>query len=767
MSNTIEFDLTEKLREKGITRIAKEKNTIVIDFNENSIRFYIDHNNWMKTIKNFEDQVKGIINDLTLKSYLKTFLNQKYEILENDNTSLDNIKNNGKEILKIFKYSKYGKIALHEAIILDDKPVFIKYDHDNKRIEIVENIVETTRIIIPPSREECPYTSYEFESTEELNHFIEKAKTITLDELYIKCKLIFSKYVDQENHVIILLTTDSIWTYFQDLFPTTHYFEGVGTNDVGKSSVGSTFEYTGYRVVKATAITGPNYYRLLGTSEPGQCVIIEDEGDNISEDSDKVKILKAGYELDGKVPKINMSSKNQEQKWYYAYCYKMILAEKSLNQSKAKGVVDRTFSVNFKPGNPKYSIKNLIHNKLNKNPKCLELYNELLEFRKLMLCYRLVHYKDLLPEIDTGLKNRDSELCNPTIQLFYGTQAMKEIIPTLEIFVKQRRERKSNSVEAVLYTIIKELIDDLNTVPNLISIPFSMIWGKITDGSSIEGNYNFNTPNQYETSDYIIYQNTLSKLIRDKFGGKLDRKEKGSNLIFNKNEFAKFDKVYENPDKTVIKLLEVKPEIIFDDLGGEENYDEIDRMLNSVDSVSNEGNEGKSKCVGSDTMSKEDENNIIENENSLENSVDVLEENVGYVDTEGILERVCINIVKKENEILTNNDSMKANTQNNNLHIFYYNNNKVDSLFTNEKKRDTHPLEPTQPTFSSSSAEKESSALQCPNCDYKGIEVDLGLHIYEKHRDYLRQLQRDSSDFNIRTDYVIEQIKLQQQGIKN
>jgi len=56
--------------------------------------------------------------------------------------------------------------------------------------------------------------------------------------------------------------------------------------------------------------------------------------------------------------------------------------------------------------------------------------------------------------------------------------------------------------------------------------------------------------------------------------------------------------------------------------------------------------------------------------------------------------------------------------------------------------------------------------LQCPNCDYKGIEVDLGLHIYEKHRDYLRQPQRDSSDFNIRTDYVIEQIKLQQQGIR-
>ena len=71
------------------------------------------------------------------------------------------------------------------------------------------------------------------------------------------------------------------------MFPATHYSEGVGTNDVGKSSIGYTFEYTGYRVVKGTAISGANYYRVLGSIEPGQCVIIEDEGDSISEDPDK------------------------------------------------------------------------------------------------------------------------------------------------------------------------------------------------------------------------------------------------------------------------------------------------------------------------------------------------------------------------------------------------------------------------------------------------------------------------------------------------
>ena len=44
----------------------------------------------------------------------------------------------------------------------------------------------------------------------------------------------------------------------------------------------------------------------------------------------KLRFLKAGYEYNTKVPKINMNITNQEQNWYFAYCYKMILAEKSL-----------------------------------------------------------------------------------------------------------------------------------------------------------------------------------------------------------------------------------------------------------------------------------------------------------------------------------------------------------------------------------------------------------------------------------------------------
>ncbi|HET7642234.1 MAG TPA: hypothetical protein VFK40_01895 [Nitrososphaeraceae archaeon] len=138
--------------------------------------------------------------------------------------------------------------------------------------------------------------------------------------------------------------------------------------------------------------------------------------------------MKAGYEYNSRVPKINMNTKDQGQNWFFTYCHKILLAEKSLKEYKAPGLVDRTFSFPCRLGTVKYAIKEVGSRNLNKSPKLQQLYNELLSFRKLMLCYRLVHYKDLLPNMQTGLKNRDEELCKPLLQLFYGTESLKNDI---------------------------------------------------------------------------------------------------------------------------------------------------------------------------------------------------------------------------------------------------------------------------------------------------------------------------------------------------
>jgi hypothetical protein len=465
-----------------------------------------------------------------------------------------------KKEITVFKYSQMGRGPLHEAVIVNGLPFFLKYDHITKTFELVEKIEENSRILIPPQEENYPSSPpYSFHSNEELEFFMQKARQVTKDQLFKFSKNIFSKFVDQDSHIVVILSVDAIWTYFQDLFPITHYGEAVGSNDVGKSSIGYTFEYTGYRVIKGTAISGANYNRVLGSVEPGQCVIVEDEGDDISEDSEKVKILKAGYEYNIKVPKINMNATNQDQNWYFPFCYKIILAEKSLKEYKVPGLVDRTFSFPCRPGKVKYYIKEVVSRNLNKSPKLQKLYDDLLSFRKLMLCYRLVHYQDLLPNIETGLKNRDQELCKPLLQLFYGTEALKqEIIPALEDFVKQRRTRKGNSLETTLYPIVKKFVfveegldylqntyEELKTKKKQVKVPFWKIWHYIIDGG-IDGHYDEKKNRYaYESIDHgTLYLNSLPTIIRDKFTATKKTENYGIALAFDVEKLEKFDDRY-------------------------------------------------------------------------------------------------------------------------------------------------------------------------------------------------------------------------------
>ena len=181
-----------------------------------------------------------------------------------------------------------------------------------------------------------------------------------------------------------------------------------------------------------------------------------------------------------------------------------------------------------------------------------------------MLCYRLIHYTEELPQIKVSLINRDEELTYPLLQLFYGTEAFEEIRTALKFFIKQRRERRQRSLEAALYPIIKDLvIINTDLTSNIVNIPYSKIWEKITtDG--IKGNKYNDT--QYETQEYgPLYHNTLSKLIGDKFSANLRHKEEGSILTIDRVKFESYDDIYnhqvEGSDKEIdIMVSLVVPE---------------------------------------------------------------------------------------------------------------------------------------------------------------------------------------------------------------
>ena len=73
---------------------------------------------------------------------------------------------------------------------------------------------------------------------------------------------------------------------------------------------------------------------------------------------------------------------------------------------------------------------------------------DLIDFRKLMLVYRLIHFADPIPDINIGVKGRNKELFKPYIQLFHNSEAQNEIEETLQKFLGAKNERKSNSLEA-------------------------------------------------------------------------------------------------------------------------------------------------------------------------------------------------------------------------------------------------------------------------------------------------------------------------------
>jgi hypothetical protein len=455
---------------------------------------------------------------------------------------------NKKRECTTYKYSAKGKGLLHEAILLSGSPVFVKYE--NGEITYIEGIEEPGRIIRPPFAEEYPYEPYEFANTEELHSYEEKALAESLDSLYERAKSIVQKYNDQDAHKVILVGTDAVWSYFQDKFSTTHYVGVIGDNGSGKSTVGDTIEAIGYRVVNMTDPSAANLFRILGTLEPGQCTLIADEAEKIDQSPEIMSTLKTGYQFKSKVARVNMNTGKQE--FYYTYGFKMIIAERSPNETKAKGVLDRTFVFNTYNGRPKYDIKEVLRPA--GDPKRQSLLDELNRFRKLMLIYRLIHFNDRIEDINIGLEGRHKELCKPMLQLFQNTKSLKEIQGAFHVFLNAKNQRKGNSIEAALHPIIVNLVSQ-----NGRDVFAGRIWTSILE--TIPGTFDEKRQNEFQTHDYgTLYRNTITNVICDKFGAERRHRKEGTVLTFDPEKLLRVGRLYD---------LETKIQTKIGDSGGE------------------------------------------------------------------------------------------------------------------------------------------------------------------------------------------------------
>jgi hypothetical protein len=333
----------------------------------------------------------------------------------------------------------------------------------------------------------------------------------------------------------------------------------LGDNGTGKSVFGDTFECLGYRAVNITNSTEAFWFRVFGTNEAGQVTIIAEEFDRVDEKSQVMGMLKEGYHPNAKVPRMN--NENTKMDFFLPFGFKIMIAEKSPSEDKAKGLIDRAFTIKTYKGLPKYDIKEVRNPQGNRERG--RLLEQLMDLRKILLVYKLLHFKDPLPEVDVGLDGRDKELCKPLLQLFLGLGASQETLNEIEQAMKHfldlKNNRKEDSHEALVYPIIADFVSRFGN-----EISTAEIWDSITrsiDGYfdnyvDKEGKQYIKNPNVYYTSDYgTLNRNSTIKMIRDKFGAEMKHRKSGNVLIFNPSILAKSGKIYGKTESIQTKLV--------------------------------------------------------------------------------------------------------------------------------------------------------------------------------------------------------------------
>jgi hypothetical protein len=480
-----------------------------------------------------------------------------------------------------YKYSM--GIPLAEEITLGGKNVFLQIINSQPLISPALNLKDKNIIIKPHDRSEnTPIIPYSFKDVDEAKCFIGQAKKETIHSLYFKSKALWKCFVvAKDNDTITLLAVDQVYSYFQDLFPTTHYDMVTGSPGSGKNAILVTMKQLGYRVILASDTSGANLLDMFGSVEPGQVVLAEDEFDDIDKDEIKKKLIKVGYDEEGIVPRtLDGNTSNRHNEWYYVFGYKILAAENRLESRNLGGLNDRIFQIESIKSSPKFLIKT-IRKEMKKpvekqRPEYREIISKIEYLRKLLLVFRILHHEDIIEEVNLNIDGRAWELTSPQIFLFNsealssGTDkpAFNEVLKMLSKFLQKKGELTKKTIEGVVHeAIVKELFP--NVAPRTVidvngnsimtyTISHRDIIDKVihlTDGipSTIQNEQAF-----YSTEYSRITHKRILKICRERFSGEPDTigrgEEKERALTFDKKIVEKVGKTFEIISE--IKILE-------------------------------------------------------------------------------------------------------------------------------------------------------------------------------------------------------------------
>ena len=162
-------------------------------------------------------------------------------------------------------------------------------------------------------------------------------------------------------------------------------------------------------------------------------------------------------------------------------------------------------------GFPQYDISEIINSA--GDDEFQGLLDELLELRNILLIYRLLHFKDKIPNIRLNIENREKQLFKPVIRIFQNTKTLDELLHVVSKYVGEKRERKTNTLHAFLYKIVTELTEEQNTYELESSLVWDIVQNKL-EGSSIQ-----NKPQSFESAEFgTISQKDIIQILIEVFG---------------------------------------------------------------------------------------------------------------------------------------------------------------------------------------------------------------------------------------------------------
>jgi hypothetical protein len=376
----------------------------------------------------------------------------------------------------IQKYSVGNKLI--EAIIVGNKPYFAVVDFIANidvpkfvmpNITLQEGVrLDEKTVFKPESSSNRPCY---FRSKEDFESCIAKARSETLDSLFRKVLSTWKKYIDADDFHLKICAADTMFTYKQDVIGMTHYLFFVADNDAGKSNNLTMLNFLAYRNMMSNNMTYANVYNFLGSRDEGVGTICEDEADNIDEDHDRMGVYKEGYTKGHPVLRIVDTSHGKKQQKFNTFCFKAFAGERLPDAVTGRGFLQRTIVLKCLPGFPDYDISEVADPAGDEEFQVL--VDELNELRNGLFCYfRLLHYKDKIPNIKLNIRNREKQLFKPVLRVFHGTKTFQDLLPVVAKYINDRRETKVNSYHAFLFRLIRDLIQSQGTT----ELESSNIW---------------------------------------------------------------------------------------------------------------------------------------------------------------------------------------------------------------------------------------------------------------------------------------------------